>query len=210
MTPDVRARIFEPFFTTKGLGKGTGLGLSMVHGIVKQSGGGIGVETATGRGATFQIFLPRYVGPATVMRTRPGLVRAPSAHESVLVVEDEDALRNVVKRVLAAEGYNVHTAANAAEALLLCADLGSQIDLVVTDVVMPGMSGREMAERLAPLCSTARVIFMSGYTDETIEPYGVLGQHFLRKPFDIETLAATVRRVLDEVPVTPAEGFPCS
>ena len=198
MPPEVRERIFEPFYTTKGLGKGTGLGLSMVHGIVKQSGGGITVETTPGRGTTFRIFLPRYVGPAAAMQTRPGVVGPSRGHERVLLVEDEDALRNVVKRVLVAAGYSVYPTADASEALLLCKQLGSQVDIVLTDVVMPGMSGREMAELLAPLCPTAKVIFMSGYTDEMLEHYGVLGQRFLRKPFDIETLAATVRNVLDE------------
>ena len=198
MPPEVRARIFEPFYTTKGLGKGTGLGLSMVHGIVKQSGGGITVDTKPGSGTTFHIFLPRYVGPASAMQTRPGIVGRKRGHERVLLVEDEDALRNVVKRVLVAAGYTVYPTADAAEALLVCKQLGSQVDIVLTDVVMPGMSGREMAELLAPMCPTAKVIFMSGYTDEMLEHYGVLGQRFLRKPFDIETLASTVRNVIDE------------
>jgi two-component system cell cycle sensor histidine kinase/response regulator CckA len=198
MEASVRARIFEPFFTTKGIGKGTGLGLSMVHGIVKQSGGGITVETSPGRGAAFHIFLPRYVGATfSVMSTRPGLSLPTRGTENVLVVEDESALRGVVKRVLSAEGYKVYVAANPGEALLLSEQLGSRIALVLTDVVMPGMSGPELVERLAPLCPTAKVIFMSGYTDELLEKHGVLGQHFVRKPFDRATLSAKVRSVID-------------
>jgi two-component system cell cycle sensor histidine kinase/response regulator CckA len=199
IAPEVRGRIFEPFFTTKGVGKGTGLGLSMVHGIVKQSGGGISVDTAPGRGAAFHVFLPRHMGDeaATTSAQLP-LARAARGHETILVVEDETALRSVVKRVLTSAGYEVHVAANADEALRLCGRIGTTFQLVLTDVVMPGMSGRELSERLATLCPSARVIFMSGYTDEMIEHHGVLGKRLLRKPFDRETLAGKVRLVLDE------------
>jgi len=201
MGPDVRARIFEPFFTTKGMGKGTGLGLSMVHGIVKQSGGGISVETEPGAGTTFRVFLPRSREENKRAASQaPRRARLePGGRESILVVEDEDALRRVIGRMLSSIGYDVTLAANPGEALLICERQGSRLHLVLTDVVMPGMNGRELAERLRPLCPGAKVIFISGYTDEAIAHHGVLESRFLRKPFDRTTLASKVRSVLDEV-----------
>ena len=202
MTPEVAARIFEPFFTTKGVGKGTGLGLSTVHGIVKQSGGGIAVDTAPGRGATFRIYLPALADSESSEITGTFAVDGAHlrGHERILVVEDEAALRSVTRRLLSAAGYQVDVAANAGEALLICEDHGRELDLVLTDVVMPGMSGRKLAERLASLCPTAKVMFMSGYTDEMLAQHDVLQHAFIRKPFDRATLAAKVRSVLDGVP----------
>ncbi|HVV82266.1 MAG TPA: PAS domain S-box protein [Kofleriaceae bacterium] len=198
MPPHVRARIFEPFFTTKAVGKGTGLGLSMVHGIVKQSGGGIAVDTAPGRGTSFRVLLPRLAEAPVADAERVAVPeRHVLGHERVLVVEDEAGLRSVTRRLLAAAGYQVEVAANAGEALLLCEDHGEQLDLVLSDVVMPGLSGRKLAERLTSLCPNAKVVLMSGYTDEVLEPHDVLAHTFLRKPFDRAALTACVRGALD-------------
>jgi CheY-like chemotaxis protein len=187
-------RIFEPFFTTKPVGKGTGLGLSMVHGIIRQSGGGIAVSSAVGLGTTFRVYLPRRTGEAL---TRLSMVerRGNGGSERILVVEDEDSLRGVIKRVLSSAGYDVTLAANPGEALLLC-EQGGAFDLLLTDVVMPGMHGPELVERLARLCPP-RVVYMSGYNDDMIENRGLEGVTLLRKPFDRETLGRTLRTVLD-------------
>jgi PAS domain S-box-containing protein len=197
MDEATRAQAFEPFFTTKDVGKGTGLGLSMVYGIVRQSGGGISLASTPGAGATFRIFLPQHAEPARREAAAPALVQRPSGLERILVVDDEPAVLNVVRRSLAASGYDVLVAPNAAEALKLCAQHGDSLRLVLTDVVMPGMGGRELAAKLAPLCPNARMLFMSGYTDDDLARRGVLGNAFLRKPFDRQTLVAKVRSVLD-------------
>jgi PAS domain S-box-containing protein len=197
MDAATRARIFEPFFTTKGLGKGTGLGLSTVYGIVAQSGGGIEVESAPGRGTTFRVLLPRHLAgrpEPTDARAAPTSARG---CETVLVVEDEAAVRDIARRILQHAGYRVLTAGSPGEALRVAETRGAEIRLVVTDVVMPGMNGRELATRVGPLCPSAGVLFMSGYTDESIERHGVLGENFLPKPFTARALCAKVRDVLD-------------
>ena len=169
-----------------------------MHGIVKQSGGGIALESVLGVGTSFRVYLPRLVGEQVTMSRLPPAPRRAPGHGRVLVVEDEEALRNVIRRMLTSEGYDVLAAANAGEALLLCEKRGSiPIDLVLTDVVMPEMSGPELARRLATVCPVARVTFMSGYTDDTIERHGALEHRILRKPFDRETLADHVRNALD-------------
>ena len=193
------ARAFDPFFTTKGVGKGTGLGLSTVYGIVRQSGGSIVAESASGAGATFRIYLKRDDG---ALERAPGSVpplRAAQGGETVLVVEDEEALRKVVCRVLTGAGYKVLVAADAQEALLLGEQRGSEVSLVLTDVIMPGMNGRQLVQRLFPRCPAAKVMFMSGYADDAIERLDVLGHDFLRKPFNGETLIRKVRAVLGSV-----------
>ncbi|MGA7122650.1 MAG: PAS domain S-box protein [Polyangiaceae bacterium] len=197
MDPVTLARAFDPFFTTKGVGKGTGLGLSTVYGIVRQSGGAIVAESALAAGATFRIYLKRDDG---TQERAPGSVpalRAAPGGETVLVVEDEEALRKVVCRVLTGAGYKVLVAADAAEALLLGEQRGSEVSLVLTDVIMPGMNGRQLVQRLFPRCPAAKVMFMSGYADDAIERLDVLGHDFLRKPFNGETLVRKVRAVLD-------------
>jgi two-component system, cell cycle sensor histidine kinase and response regulator CckA len=197
MDPVTLARAFDPFFTTKGVGKGTGLGLSTVYGIVRQSGGSVVAESALGAGATFRIYLKRDDG---AQERAPGSVpalRAAPGGETVLVVEDEEALRKVVCRVLTGAGYKVLVAADAAEALLLGEQRGSEVSLVLTDVIMPGMNGRQLVQRLFPRCPAAKVMFMSGYADDAIERLDVLGHDFLRKPFNGETLVRKVRAVLD-------------
>ena len=196
MDAATRARIFEPFFTTKGQGKGTGLGLSMAYGVVTQSGGAIDVTSEPGAGATFRVLLPRREAPAA---DAPKSLAPPSERgtETILLVEDDAAVRNIGRRVLEGAGYRVVVAANAGEALLHAERVGASVDLVVTDVVMPGMNGRELADRLVPLCPRAAVLYVSGYTDESLERFGVLGRHFLPKPFTGRALTAKVRELLD-------------
>jgi two-component system, cell cycle sensor histidine kinase and response regulator CckA len=195
MDTATRARIFEPFFTTKGSGKGTGLGLSTVYGIIKQSDGGIEVESELGKGSTFRIYLPQYKeGQATEKSTAAQpIVRG---QETILVVEDEPSLRSVIRRSLSSAGYNVLSAANANEALLLGEMKRKLIKLVLTDIVMPGMNGRELVEKMAAVCPAAKILYTSGHTD-SIEAQAVLGSNFLRKPFDWQTLVRKVRESLD-------------
>ncbi|MDB4931136.1 MAG: Blue-light-activated protein [Myxococcaceae bacterium] len=198
MDEATRVRIFEPFFTTKEVGKGTGLGLSMVDGIVRQSGGTIWVYSEPGVGTTFKIYLPRVQGP--VDPARPSWVALPrGGSETVLLVEDEDQVRAVTHSMLRRGGYRVLEARSAGDALLLCERYEGTIDLLLTDVVMPGVSGPELARRLAPLRPAMKVLFMSGYTDDTIVRHGVLmaGVAFLEKPLTPESVGRKVRRVLD-------------
>jgi two-component system cell cycle sensor histidine kinase/response regulator CckA len=196
--PATQARLFEPFFTTKGPGKGTGLGLSTVYGIVKQSGGFIWVYSEPGKGATFKIYLPRVDAPVE----RLGAASSPALRrgtETVLLVEDESALRAVARRALERQGYEVLEAPDAAAALAIAAGRGGAIDLVVTDVVMPGMSGAELALRFTALHPGVPFLFMSGYTDEAIVRHGVLepGVAFIQKPFSPDALARKVGEILD-------------
>ncbi|MFI5118973.1 MAG: PAS domain S-box protein [Thermoanaerobaculia bacterium] len=193
------SHVFEPFFTTKEAGKGTGLGLSTVYGVVKQSGGHVTAYSEPGVGTTFKIYLPR-------VEDAPQMDRASSAHvalaggtETVLVVEDEEAIRRLTCRALEAYGYTVLSAASAREAIRLCEEHAGEIHLILTDVVMPGMSGRELARSAAALRPLVKVLFMSGYTDNVIVHHGVLdaGTPFLQKPFTPRSLAQKVREVLD-------------
>jgi CheY-like chemotaxis protein len=195
MDEETSNRIFEPFFTTKGVGKGTGLGLSMVQGIVTQSGGYVDVYSEKGKGTTFKIYLPA-VAEEAADAERPAAVPAVGGKETVLVVEDQTEVRKYAVAVLKGYGYRVIPAENAGEALLLCER--ERIDLVVTDVIMPNVSGRELAERLEKLQPGIKVLFMSGYTDTVIEHHGVLedGAKFIQKPFSPEELAGKVRAVL--------------
>ncbi|MFO0649234.1 MAG: PAS domain S-box protein [Polyangiales bacterium] len=196
MDAATRARVFEPFFSTKPVGKGTGLGLAMVYGLVRQSGGAVTVESEPGRGATFRVFLPRHEA-AAVASGHPSAVPAQKGSETVLLVEDESALRSAARRMLSSAGYQVVTAADAAEALRVFEANASKIKLVITDVVMPGMNGKELASHIVARNPSTRVLFTSGYTDETIAHHGVLGPNFLPKPYERNVLCSTVRRVLD-------------
>jgi len=193
------ARLFEPYFTTKEKGKGTGLGLSTVYGVVKQSNGYISVDTTTGKGTTFKIYLPATNAAAVVVR-RPQDAQQSEGDETILLVEDETALLRVARRSLAAAGYQVLVAADGDEALRVSAQFAGDIHLLVTDVVMPRMSGGALAEQLTKNRPTTRVLFMSGYTDDAIGHHGVLeaGARFLGKPFTAADLTHKVREVLDQ------------
>ncbi|MEO6526480.1 MAG: two-component regulator propeller domain-containing protein [Gemmatimonadaceae bacterium] len=204
MLPGVRDRVFEPFFTTKEQGKGTGLGLSTVYGSVKQSGGFVLVESAPGTGSTFSVYLPR-VGAGPEARAAGAAEVPPPGDSTVLLVEDEDAVRRLASRVLMRSGYHVLTAATGDAALELAARHEGTIDLLLTDVVMPGMSGRELAERLLPLRPGMRLLYASGYTEDAIIRHGVSSQAtaFLEKPFTPSALLRKVHEVLEaDIPAT--------
>ena len=201
MPEKVKSRIFEPFFTTKEVGKGTGLGLSTVYGIIKQSGGYIWVYSEVGRGSTFKVYLPRVDAPAEVPISRsPQPARRGS--ETVLLVEDEDGVRALMRQVMHKHGYNVLEARHGGEALLICERHQGKIDMLLTDVVLQQMSGRELAERLLKLRPEMKVLYVSGYADDAIVHHGVLtaGMSFLQKPFTTEALARKIRYVLDGPP----------
>jgi hypothetical protein len=199
MDKQTQARIFEPFFTTKEEGKGTGLGLSMVYGIVKQSGGNIWVYSEPGRGTTFRIYLPRIEGVAEGVAPDKAQEPVPRGSETILLVEDDAGVRNLAKKILQTQGYTVLEAAQGEDALRLSGQHGGLIHLMVTDMVMPEMSGRELAERLKPLRPHMKVLLVSGYTDKAMLHHGELdpGMAFLQKPFTPQTLARKVREVLD-------------
>jgi PAS domain S-box-containing protein len=202
ISEDVKARLFEPFFTTKERGKGTGLGLSTTYGIVKQSGGYLWCDSEVGRGTTFQVFLPRVDEPVSEVVERKISPPIHPGDETVLLVEDEPEVRSLVQRILKTQGYTVVTAANPDEALAVAREFKGPIQLMVTDVVMPGMSGLQLAERLNPTRPDMKVLFVSGYTNDAIGHQGVLdpGTAFLQKPFTPNALARKVREVLEAPP----------
>ncbi len=196
-----KARLFEPFFTTKGPGKGTGLGLATVYGIVKQSGGSIEVYSEPGQGATFKVYLPRVQEPVSSGKSFYGLRTMPRGSETVLLVEDEDAVRALAGHVLRSCGYAVLEAADGRQAVQVAEKHRGPIDLLVSDVVMPHLGGRQLAERLVAGRPGLKVLFLSGYTDDAVVRHGVLGADyaFLQKPFTTAGLAQKVREVLDQV-----------
>jgi CheY-like chemotaxis protein len=199
MDATTRTRAFEPFFTTKEKGKGTGLGLSTVYGVVKQSGGYIDLASEPGAGATFKIYFPKAEGAVDEQRQSGDL--PPSLHgtETVLLVEDEASLRNLGSHLLQLCGYSVIEAECGAQAIALSRDYQGPIHLLLTDVVMPGMSGRMLAEELVEQRPQMKVLYMSGYTGQTVGAHGVLaeGSFFLPKPFTRDALARKVRIALD-------------
>jgi len=198
MDKETLKHIFEPFFTTKEVGKGTGLGLSTVYGIVKQNNGFIWAYSEPGKGTTFKTYLPKV--DAEPEEKEQTSVDDPGGSETVLIVEDNDSLRKFAKEVLLQHGYRVLDAENGEDALKVCKEYDGQIDLMITDVVMPKMGGREAADRLQPLYPQMKVIYMSGYTDNAIVRHGILkpGLNFLEKPFTPESLARKVREALDD------------
>jgi len=199
MDAATRARVFEPFFTTKEKGKGTGLGLSTVYGVVKQSGGYIEVHSEPGAGATFKIYLPKVEEALDPQKQAVELPASLRGTETVLLVEDEIALRTLSRQLLKLCGYDVLEAASGAEALRISQEHTERIHLLLTDVVMPGMSGRVLADQIVKQRPDTQVVYMSGYTGQTVGEHGVLaeGSFFLPKPFTREALARKVRRALD-------------
>jgi CheY-like chemotaxis protein len=200
MDAKTKERLFEPFFTTKDIGKGTGLGLSIVYGIVTQSGGHIRVDSEPGRGTTFTILLPRVDAPAQPVRMRPASLRPPVGTETVLLVEDDEAVRALATRILREAGYDTLVADTCTEALSLCAARGNRIDMLLTDMVMPQVSGPQLAQHLLHRQPELRVLYMSGYSRPAIEENGELepGAHFIAKPFSASELRRRVRDVLDD------------
>jgi CheY-like chemotaxis protein len=202
MDEDTKARIFEPFFTTKEKGKGTGLGLSTVYGIIKQSGGNIWVYSEPGRGSSFKVYLQQF--EAATGATEKATVEpvAQGGSETILLVEDEDVVRGLARKILEQSGYRVLDARNGTEAIRISREHAEAIQLLLTDVVMPEISGKEIAERLTVLRPTIRVLYMSGYTDEAIVHHGVIDANveFIQKPFTPMALVRKVRAVLDLKP----------
>ncbi|HKV34953.1 MAG TPA: ATP-binding protein [Pyrinomonadaceae bacterium] len=204
MDKETRQHIFEPFFTTKAQGKGTGLGLSTVYGIVKQSGGNIWVYSEEDRGTTFKIYFPQVTAEAEEYRRATPRIEAPRGSETILLVEDADWVRKLARQVLERAGYRVVEASGADEAISIieASHNGTTVDLVLTDVIMPGMSGNDMSKQLLAMRPGLPVLYMSGYTDDAIVQHGVLepGINFIQKPFSPDALALKVREVLDGKP----------
>jgi len=198
MSPEIQAHIFEPFFTTKEVGKGTGLGLSMVYGIVKQSEGSIWVDSEPGKGTRFRVYLPMVDAPAEKSERERPPQRNKRGSETILLVEDDNMLRELVTEILRSSGYSVLVAGEPSEAETISAQCDGHIDLLLTDVVMPIMNGHELAKRITASRTTTKVVYMSGYTDELVELDA--GTLFLQKPFTPSTLTQKLREVLDREP----------
>jgi CheY-like chemotaxis protein len=199
MDETTRAHAFEPFFTTKAKGKGTGLGLATVYGIIEQSGGGIAMDTAPGRGTSIRIYLPLTDAPVTPERPHVA-PNATEGSETLLLVEDNDAIREISAQALRRRGYTVFEARNAEEAIDWATKSTTHADMLITDVVMPGMSGPNLAARLTQQSPNLRVLYMSGYTDDAVEVHGAFwgGVPLLQKPFTPSQLAESVRVALDQ------------
>ena len=198
MSDEISSRIFEPFFTTKEVGQGTGLGLATVYGIVKQSGGSIEVSSKVGQGTTFRVYLPIVDAPETAPPS-PDPLRAPTGGETILLVEDEPDVRLMTRMLLQRSGYTMLEASDGRAAVLVAEKCSKEIHLLITDLVMPHVSGRELADRLTTLRPGLKVLFMSGYTDDVVVHQGVLSAsaNFLHKPFSIGQLTQKVREILD-------------
>jgi CheY-like chemotaxis protein len=200
MDKETQKNIFDPFYTTKGQGKGTGLGLSTIYGIVKQNNGFIWVYSEPGQGSTFKIYLPKVKEYVKGEEKEQTPVIKLDGSETVLIVEDDDSLRKLAQKFLQSYGYRVLAAENGEDALRISKEHEGPIDLLITDVVMPKMNGKETAERLQPLYPRMKIIYMSGYTDDSIVHHGVLapGLNFIEKPFSPKGLACKMREVLDK------------
>ncbi len=199
MDEETQSHLFEPFFTTKGPGSGTGLGLATAYGIIRQSGGAIGMFSELGNGTTARIYLPLAETKAQTAAEKAPSESALNGVETILLVEDEARVRKLIVDVLTARGYHVLEATRGEEAIRLCKQLQGKIDLAVMDVVMPEMSGPDLVKQMAPVCPDMRVLYISGYTDEAIVHHGIpqSGAAFLQKPFMPDALARKVREVLD-------------
>jgi CheY-like chemotaxis protein len=199
MDKDTLKKLFEPFFTTKDLGKGTGLGLATVYGIVKQNNGFIYVYSEPGKGTTFKIYLPRHAAKAERMRKQDPEKPVARGHETILLAEDEPAILTMTTTILERQGYTVLAASTPGEAIQLARGYAGEIHLLMTDVVMPEMNGRDLAKNLMSLFPHIKRLFTSGYTANVIAHHGVLedGVYFIQKPFSMKNLANKVREVLD-------------
>ena len=199
MDAKTQARIFEPFFTTKGPGHGTGLGLAMVYGVVKQSGGSIWVYSEVEKGTAFNVYLPLAAGGPDKEGRKEALKANARGSETVLVVEDDPAVRELVQTMLESRGFTVLCPETPADAESLCSAHVGNIDLLLTDMIMPGATGRSIAKQISSLRPGIKILYMSGYTDDTlIQSKGFdRGDAFLQKPFTLATLTAKVRQVLD-------------
>ncbi|MCA9795150.1 MAG: response regulator, partial [Candidatus Eremiobacteraeota bacterium] len=199
MDEQTRAKVFEPFFTTKPLGSGTGLGLATVYGIVKQNNGFIFFDSEPGQGTTFRLYFPRFLGEGPTQRTDGGTAEFPTGSgQTILVVEDDAAILKLARRMLGHLGYKVLTASGPLEALELAEQEPGPIDLLLTDVILPEMNGRQLAERLGSLMPGLRLLYMSGYTADIITSHGIVeeGLQLLGKPFSVAELAAAVGKAL--------------
>jgi CheY-like chemotaxis protein len=203
MPAEVQAHIFEPFFTTKPAGKGTGLGLSTVYGIVQQAGGHVTFESVPGAGTTFRIFLPRIYAKAKAALAEEEKKTQLRGQETVLLVEDDASVCELVRTVLTSQGYTVLAARQPQEAESICREHGQGVDILLTDVIMPGMSGPELAKKIAEANSHIRVLYMSGYIDDSLlrQEIQEQGTAYLQKPFTPLSLTKKVREVLDSLPV---------
>jgi len=201
MDKETRARIFEPFFTTKGVGKGTGLGLATVYGIIKQNNGYIYVYSELDHGTTFRIYLPRHDGEIGQLNKPEKLQVIPCGNETVLIVEDEQSILDIVSMLLKGLGYRVLVARSPADALAVARNCTDKIRLLITDVVMPEMNGRDLAHRLTEMFDDLKCLYMSGYTANVIAHCGIIdaGIYFIQKPFPLPELACKVREVLDSI-----------
>jgi CheY-like chemotaxis protein len=200
MEAATKARIFDPFFTTKGPGKGTGLGMAVVHGVVKQSGGQIEVYSEPGKGTAFKVYFPLARDALAVGKPAPGVLQMPTGTETILLVEDEAAVRALSRHILQSCGYTILEAEDGREAVQVAQNYQGDIQLVVTDVVMPYLGGRQLAERLEAMRPGLKILFLSGYTDDAVVRHGILEADvaFLQKPFTPNALAQKVRNVLDD------------
>jgi CheY-like chemotaxis protein len=198
MDAALQARIFEPFFTTKGPGRGTGLGLSTVKGIIQEYHGTISVESELGRGTVFRVCLPSVKGGTKAMHHGPDAKKSKGGNESIMVVEDNDSLLDILKKTLKGGGYSIHSAHTAEKALSQCDQIKKRLDVLLTDVVLPGMDGVELAKRLKELRPKLRVVYMSGYPGNALAPITGFGDCiFLEKPFSPQQLLDTLRQALD-------------
>jgi CheY-like chemotaxis protein len=199
MTQETLAHIFEPFYTTKGIGEGTGLGLATVYGAVRQNNGFINVYSEPGQGTIFSIYLPRYAGMTNQSKKEDATIPVKGGHESILLVEDEQTIRDMTAAMLERLGYRVLLSGSPADAIHLIEEFAGKIDLRLTDVIMPEMNGWNLAERLLIIQPTMKCLFMSGYTANIIANQGILEEtvHFIQKPFSKIELADKVREALE-------------